>query len=283
MYNDMARTITQIHTELKSNFIANSDIETKYGLDPAQTFDQQFSKVSIENLFLYIVALSIYVLEQIFDDHKSDVDTALANMRPHRLQWYVEKAKAFQYGDALVEDADYYAEEDEEAQIISHASAEEKAGKLFVKVAKLVNGALAPLAAAELTAFTNYMERVKDAGVSITYISDVGDDLKLVMDIWYNPLVVSENGELLSNSSVKPAEDAINDFIVNLPFNGEFIVTELVDALQAAEGIDIPVIISAESKYAANDYTNIDGKVVPNAGYFNISAENLTLNYRANV
>ncbi len=279
----MARTITQIHNELKSNFIANSSIEAKYGLDPLRTFDQQFSKVSIENLFLYIVALSIHVLEQIFDNHKSDVTTTLANQRPHRLQWYVEKAKAFQYGDALVEDADYYAVEDEEAQIISHASAEEAAGRLFVKVAKLVDSALAPLSATELNSFSTYMERVKDAGVSITYISDVGDDLRLVMDIWYNPLVVDENGALLSDSSVKPAEDAINDFIVNLPFNGEFIVTELVDALQKAEGIDIPVILSAESKYAANDYVNIDGKVVPHAGYFNITPENLTLNYRANV
>ncbi len=237
----MARTITQIHNELKSNFIANSSIEAKYGLDPLRTFDQQFSKVSIENLFLYIVALSIHVLEQIFDNHKSDVTTTLANQRPHRLQWYVEKAKAFQYGDALVEDADYYAVEDEEAQIISHASAEEAAGRLIVKVAKLVDSALAPLSATELNSFSTYMERVKDAGVSITYISDVGDDLRLVMDIWYNPLVVDENGALLSDSSVKPAEDAINDFIVNLPFNGEFIVTELVDALQKAEGIDIPV------------------------------------------
>lgn len=279
----MARTITQIHNELKSNFIANSSIEAKYGLDPLQTFDQQFSKVSIENLFLYIVALSIHVLEQIFDNHKSDVTTTLANQRPHRLQWYVEKAKAFQYGDALVEDADYYAVEDEEAQIISHASAEEAAGRLFVKVAKLVDSALAPLSATELNSFSTYMERVKDAGVSITYISDVGDDLRLVMDIWYNPLVVDENGALLSDSSVKPAEDAINDFIVNLPFNGEFVVTELVDALQEAEGIDIPVILSAESKYAANDYVNIDGKVVPHAGYLNITPENLTLNYRANV
>jgi hypothetical protein len=279
----MARTITQIHSELKSNFIANSSIEAKYGLDPLQTFDQQFSKVSIENLFLYIVALSIHVLEQIFDNHKSDVTTALANQRPHRLQWYVEKAKAFQFGDALVQDADYYAVEDEEAQIISHASAEEVAGRLFVKVAKLVDDVLAPLSATELNSFETYMERVKDAGVSITYISDVGDDLRLVMDIWYNPLVVDENGALLSDSSVKPAEDAINDFIVNLPFNGEFIVTELVDALQKAEGIDIPVILSAESKYAANDYVNIDGKVVPHAGYFNITPENLTLNYRANV
>lgn len=279
----MARTIAQIHTELKSNFIANSDLAVKYELDPAKTFDQEFSRVSLENLFLYIVAMSIYVLERLYDVHVNQVDTTLANMRPHRLQWYVERAKAFQYGDALVQDADYYAEVDPDAQIISHASAEEKAGRLFIKVAKLVSDVLSPLNSTELNSFSTYMERIKDAGVSITYISTAGDELRLVMDIWYNPLVVSETGELLRDSSVKPAEDAINNFIVNLPFNGEFIVTELVDALQAAEGIDIPVIISAESKYAANEYINIDGKVVPNAGYFVIQPENLTLNYRANV
>jgi hypothetical protein len=279
----MARTINDIHKALKSNFVDNSNLQTKYGLDPAQTFDQQFSKVSIENLFLYIVALSIHILEQIYDDHKSNVDTALENMRPHRLQWYAQKAQSFQYGDALVEGTDEYPEEDEEAQIISHASVEEKAGRLFMKVAKLVNEELAPLEASELSAFAQYMETVKDAGVLIDYISNQGDDLKLSMDIWYNPLVFRENGTLISDSSVEPAKDTIKEFITNLPFNGEFVLTELVDALQEAEGIDIPIVLNAQSKYGANDYENIDGKVVPNAGYMVITDENLTLNYRPNV
>lgn len=279
----MARTINEIHKALKSSFVSNPDLQDKYGISEGDTFDQHFSKVSIENLFLYIQAVAAHVLEQLFDDHKDDVNKALNNMRPHRLEWYAEKAKAFQYGDALEEGTDQYPEEDEDAQIIRHASVEEKAGRLFMKVAKLVSEELAPLDSSEISAFTQYMESVKDAGVSIDYISDEGDDLRLSMDIWYDPLVIDEDGALLSDSSVKPAKDTIKEFITNLPFNGEFVVTELVDALQEAEGIDIPVILSAESKYGENDYENIDGKVVPNAGYMVISDENLTLNYRANV
>jgi len=261
----MARTINEIHNELKNNFVAHTDLQAIYALDPALTFDEQFSRVSIENLFLYVVAVSINILEILFDTHKTDVNNALALLKPHSLKWYVEKAKAFQYGDALVEDQDYYDPVDETKQIVSHCAVDEKAGKLFMKVAKDDNEELAPLVSSELTAFTEYLERVKDAGVNIQYISQAGDDLKLAMDIWYDPLVIDESGKMLEDSAREPAKDAIKEFIRNLPFNGEFVLVELVDALQATEGVDIPTILQAESKYGSYDWINIDAKEVPEA------------------
>jgi len=279
----MARTINEIHTELKDNFIANTDLQGIYGLDPSLPFDDQFSRVSIENLFLYVVAVSMNILENLFDDHKADVDSAIALLKPHSLKWYVEKARMFQYGDSLVEDKDYYDPVDEAKQIVSHCAVDEKAGKLYMKVAKDEGDGLAPLAASELTAFTGYMERVKDAGVNIHYISQAGDDLRLAMDIWYDPLVIGEDGKMLDDSTREPAKETIKDFIKDLPFNGEFVLVDLVDALQATDGIDIPTILQAESKYGSYDWTNIDAKVVPEAGYLVIDDANLTLNYRANV
>ena len=280
----MARTITEIHGELKSNFIANTNLQTLYALDPAKTFDQQFSKVSIENLFLYVVALSYYILDTLFDSHKTDVENTIALMKPHSLKWYVEKAQAFQYGDSLVDEEDYYDPIDEDNQLVAHASVDEIAGKLFMKVAKDgSNNNLEGLTASELSSFTEYMERVKDAGVNITYISQAGDDLRLVIDVWYDPLVLTSDGLLISDGATEPAKDVIKNFIKSLSFNGEFVLNRMIDALEATDGIDIVTILNAESKYAANDWLFIDAKVIPEAGYLVIDDADLTINYRANV
>ncbi len=279
----MARTITTIHTELKENFIANSDLQTAYGFSEDDDFDDVFSKTSIENLMLYNVAVSIHTLEGLLDTHEDAVNEALDELKPHSEEWYSEMAKAFQYGDSLVEDEDYYETEDEDKQIVSNAAVTSKSGKLYIKVATERGDDLTALSDAQLSAFEEYMERIKDAGVKITYISQDGDDLKLSMDIWYDPLVLNSEGVRLDDSSTEPAKETIEDFIKDLPFNGEFVLTDLVTALQDVEGIDIATVLSAESKYGDYDYSTIDAKVTPEAGYLVIDDDNLTLNYRANV
>jgi len=244
------------------------------------------SKTAIYRLFAYVVAVAIWIHETLFDEHKAEVNEILASQKTHNLRWYAEMARAFQYGYGLVDGTDYYPEIDESAQIVSHAAVDEINGTLYMKVAKEDSGELAPLSIAdpnEITPFGEYIQRIKDAGVKINIISDVGDSLRITLDVFYDPLLIDENGLLLADSSQEPAKDAIKNFIKNLPFNGEFIPASLVDALQETEGVDIPVILSCETKYALNEWQNVDGKVVPNAGYLTVADEDLTINYRANV
>lgn len=273
----MARTVTEIHQGIMDGIAADSVLNAKL---------YSTSKVSIYRLFAYVIAVAIWMHETLFDEHKAEVNAILASQQTHNLQWYANKAKAFQYGDALLPDLDYYETPDVDKQIVSHAAVEEVNGTLYMKVAKENGAELAPLSTDgpdELTPFTEYIKAVKDAGVKIFVVSDQGDDLKLIMDVWYDPLVIADDGTLLSDSSQEPAKDAIKAYIKSLPFNGEFIPAHLVDALQLTQGIDIPVILSCETRFGTNDFSTVDGKVVPNAGYLVILDENLTLNYRANV
>lgn len=258
-------------------------IDTVQNDDTLKTELTSTSKTALWRLKTYVVAVAIWLLELLFDAHKEETDNKLATQKTHNETWYAEKAKLFQYGYSLVYEKDYYDVIDEDAQIVSHAAVDSIKGTLYMKVAKLVDGELAPLSTAELTPFTQYVNTYKDAGVRIEIVSDVGDQLRLVMDIYYNPQLLNADGTLISNSSKKPAEDTICSFITTLPFNGEFVPAHMVDALQAAEGIDIPEILSVESKYADNDWEQIKGKTVPNAGYLTIADEDLTLNYIPNV
>lgn len=72
-------------------------------------------------------------------------------------------------------------------------------------------------------------------------------------------------------------EQAIKDYIENLPFNGEFSNMALIDTLQAVDGVRIAELKSSESASSANGtYSAIDAHVVPVAGY--MEAKQLLLN-----
>ncbi len=244
------------------------------------------SKTARWRLKTYVVAVAIWLLEVLFDKHKAETDTKLAEKGTHNELWYANKAKSFQYGHALIPETDKYETIDEDAQIIKQASVDAINGKLYIKVAKEVDGGLVPLSTAdpdELSPFTEYVKRYRDAVAKVEIVSSVGDDLRIVADIYYDAMVLNANGQLLNDPSRKPVEETLNKFITSLPFNGEFIPVALQDAWQETEGVAIPEILSVETKYAANDWQSVQGKVIPNAGYLKIEPANLTLNYKANV
>jgi len=66
------------------------------------------SKTAMYNLWAFIVAVVIAVLDNLFDWHKSEVDTELATLKPHSLLWYRNLALRFQYGQDLIQDSDQY-------------------------------------------------------------------------------------------------------------------------------------------------------------------------------
>lgn len=264
---------------MTADFMANETIAGFYGFAVGAGFDTVFSKVSLESILFYVVASAIYIMESLFDTLKSDVDTALNQRLTHNRQWYVNIARAFQFGDALNNDTGEYATIDESKMVVAFAAVDEVNGQLIIKVASEAAGELAPLTTPQLTGFETYIQKKKDAGVKVTTISANGDALRLVVDIMYDPMVLGVDGQLLSGGG-EPVKDTIRSFIKHLPFNGEFKTMSLVDALQVTEGVVIPTINSAESKYAANDFQTIDARVKPYAGYLVIADENLTINYR---
>lgn len=272
---NMAQDITDIQQEI-IDYVQDDDT-----LNAKLT---STSKTAIWRLWTYIAAVGSYLLQLLFDAHVEEVDDKIDNQSTHNASWYATMAKAFQYGYDLVDECDYYETIDEDAQIVQYAVLDEDSREM--KIAREVDGELAPLSTSDpdqLTPFEAYVKRFKDWGVELNIVNDEADDLRLVINIYYDPLVLGEDGSLLTDSSTFPAYDAIKDFIKSLDFNGEFIPVELVDALQETSGIDIPEILSVETKYADNDWESVSGKVVPNAGYLNIDDDNLTINYKANV
>lgn len=281
----MARSVTEIKKALTDSFISNATIISAYSLTAGQTFDDQFSSVSIESIFFSIVAVAQWTLETLFDLHKTEVTDIIDNLKPHSLRWYSNMAKAFEYGYNLVDGEDYYdnssltADQVAAAKIVAYSAVVEQEKNLRVKVAKIVSDDLAPLAAAEKTAFDEYMSRVKDAGVKLVIDSLAADDLSLKLDVYYNPLVMDSTGARLDGTSSSPVQDALRAYLKNLPFNGFVVQAYIIDALQQVDGVVVPVITEAQYKYGLFPFTGMGEIYNPDSGYMRIADEDLTINF----
>ena len=104
----MARKLAEIKGELTSSFMSSSVIQDVYGLSETAVFDNEFSKVSLENILFDVFALSVFILEKLFDTHKAELSTALAQQKSGTLSWYRTMALAFQYGFDLLTDSDVF-------------------------------------------------------------------------------------------------------------------------------------------------------------------------------
>ena len=272
----MARTIKQIQDDL----ILKVQADPILGGQLTST-----SKTAIWRLWTYIVAVCIWALENLHDTFKSDVNNQISLLKPHTLQWYALKAKAFQFGYNLVPDTDYYDNTGIDpltvlaSQIVVYAAVVEQIRGLRIKVAKYNGVDLIPLSNQELAAFVNYMEKVKDAGVKLNITSSVADSLKTIIRVKYNPLVLNNVGGRLDGVTSTPLQDGLRLHLKNLPFNGVFSVLKMVDALQVIEGVSDLAIDGIQTKYGGLPFTTVNIDYIPDSGYLRIDDANLTITW----
>ena len=280
----MARTTTAIKNSITSTFMENTSIQTLYALDPSKTFAEQFSTVSFENILFDILTYIMWTLEVLFDTHRTEVSEILTQLKPHTAKWYRQKALDFQFGFDLITDTDVFQntgfseEQIEASKIIKYAAVTEATteSRLIIKIAtEDGDGNLSPITSEQNAAFVPYFEEIKDAGVKITVINYLADVLSLQLQIYYDPLVLNAQGISII-SGKEPVKIALKEFMKELPFNGELVLASLVDKLQQTEGVKIPHLVSAATKWINEDgstwsnFENIAVKKIPVSGYFEI-------------
>jgi len=274
----MARTFNNIRQEIYSEFLASTDLQSMYGFDPAFPFEAQFSKLSLEYNIIKVVAVAIWTFEQILGVSTSQMSAQIKAQKVHSTSWYSDVAKAFQLGHTLPFGEVEYEVKDEDAKIVKYCSCTKTLGGLMVKIAKDGSSSLEPLTVVEFTAFKAYMDQVKGAGDLLFYTNAVADELKLEATIYYDALVLDAAGERLDGASTTPVQDAIDSYLEQMDFNGRFVPTLLVDALQLVEGVVIPELTAVETRYASLPYSVVPANgVIPSAGY--LRATSVTLNF----
>jgi hypothetical protein len=222
------------------------------GLDDAQASQTDLSSLNspsntaIYTLWKYIVAVNMYLQETLWDIFKTDLETQIDSAPVGSHQWLQKKAFEFQYSatnpqvTTLVDYVPTYPTVDETLRIISRCSIKTTAlNTVEIKVAK--SEPPVALSNPELAAFDSYVTSTGDstiagagvgigaAGIYYSINSFTSDKLWIDTDITYlgqYSSVIKEN-----------VEAAINNYLANIPFDGNFKVLSLVDAIQQVEGV----------------------------------------------
>lgn len=271
----MARSIQTIFNEIIAVKEANSALD---GLDSA-------SATSIYRLWAWVTATVHNVIETMLDLFRVEMQVMLANLKPGSLLWYQAMCKAFQLGDDLtwINGQWAYTAIDTTKQIIAQCSVSEGERGLVIKIAKLSGAEWVPLTTTELNAFTSYVAKIKFAGTKVVIVNSAANLLKIGATVYYNPLVLTQNGELINGSS-NPVKEAVNTYLSALPFNGRLMLTALTDAIQAAAGVEDLQLTTVQQKNGASAYADILVSHIPESGYFKIDPANpLDITYEPHV
>ncbi len=203
---------------------------------------------SFFGLIKKMIAFLVRTWELGFDKFRAEIDTSIANQQIGTLQWYVNRVKEFQYGDLLQisDNKIFYAVPDVNKQIVKQASASEvmdgNKAKIIIKAVKNESGALQPLSIDENDALKEYLKKIKFAGVLVETVTLPANILKLKLEVQINRLMLNPNGSRIGNDTVFPVKNAIVEYLKQLPFDGIFYWTLLVDKLQAMPEVKDVVI-----------------------------------------
>lgn len=281
----MARTISDIKRSMTDAFIAEPAVISAYKLSPGKTYDEQFSKVSLESLLFWSYAVGVWTLETLFDAHRKEVAQLVSEVEPHTLRWYAKQAKAYLHGFRLRPYSDVFdtsgatAEELGKAQVVRYAVASEHRNTIYLKVAGSDSqGAPAVLTEGILEGMRAYISQIKDAGVAVRVISAPGDELALALEVYMQPTLLLSTG-LPSEERQREIRKIIEDNITSLPFDGVFRPSDLVVALAQVSGVESTVVTSASATPAGvEDWQSFEGYHRPSAGYYHI--HKIQISYR---
>jgi hypothetical protein len=269
----MARSISEIKRTMTDAFMQDEAIRDAYDLSQDKTrFADCFSAVSLENLLFYIVAACHYVLESIFEKFTQDVEKKISRAVVASIPWYFDKAKAFQYGDALVLNPRTfgyeYAKVDTSKQRVKYVAVRDRGASIEMLVSDEQNGKPTPLSDEVLTAFKHYINAIKIAGVVINVRTRKADELSIAVKVVVDPLKINRQGVEIA-SSEKVVEHAIENYLADIVYGGTFNKTKLVDAVQRVDGVVDVVLGTCKYKagdefkeIAGNNYTAVGGSFI---------------------
>jgi len=193
------------------------------------------SQVQYNNNFIDIIARAINFLEQLMDVFKSDMDTTVKKAAVGSAVWLQAKCLEFQY-DATVPqvvavDSNFainYPVVDPAKRIITRCSVK-RTGQRVVLVNVAKSDPPVQLSGPELSSFSGYLDDINPAGVNYVASSRASDKLYFKANVFYN----GQYSAVISDNVIA----AINKYLANLAFNGDFKLSSIVDAIQSVTGV----------------------------------------------
>lgn len=277
----MNKTLEEIFAEMQNAKNGNpiiSDIDTT-------------SKVSIWLQFFYVAAWVIFNFQEACRLHLQEIRDLIANQKVFNLRRYRSEALRFQYGFDLQNESDHFkltyiengleiTATDEQiinSKIVKYAACsrviDNGRAKIVLKIAPEDLNEIFPNDV--MISFREYIEEISPAGDHVTVLNYSPDMLKTAFKIKVDPLVLNASGMSILTGSY-PIQTAIENFLKNLPFNGELSIQKLEAAILSVDGVIDLETISIETKWidpALNGYglyQPVSMSVIPASGRFKI-------------
>lgn len=226
----MARTLTEIYTVAKN--YKNQYLEL--------TEFQNSSKMSVIDAFTWVTSACIWTFENILDVFKVDLAKDLQNRINGNAAYYANALLKYQSGDELEMNEEgtafSYPTIDETKRVITRVSYSEYQEEgfydkqLILKIATGEPGAYERVSDEELLAIRAYFNQIAFAGTHATIVSRKGDVLVPRVTVYYD-------GAISEEEVYKNIEDALNNFIANVSFDGVIYTQKIIDAIQRAEHV----------------------------------------------
>jgi len=249
------------------------------------------SKTSIWRLMFQVVAWVLYNFSLAAMLHLQEIRELIATQKVFNLRKYRSEALRFQYGFDLVEDSDQFKttymengfeieatdEKIEESMIVKYAACsrvvDNGRARIILKIAPDNLDEIFPNDV--MVSFSKYIEEIAPSGDHVAILNYLPDMLKFAFKIKVDPLVLNAVGMSILTATY-PVQIAIENFLKNLPFNGELSVQKLEAAILAVDGVVDLTTLSIESKWidpGVNGYglyQPISMSVIPASGRFKI-------------
>lgn len=267
----MSRTVAEIYNDIIAEKEGQSALS---GLAPqGDTFKQLLNEMNSDStkaiwrIWAAVVAVAIYTHEVLWDVFKKEVEDIAAAAPAGTPRWYQEQALAFQFGDDLeyIDSKYKYPVIDSDKQIVSRCAVEERPdGVVAIKTAKDDNGAPVPLDSAEIAALQSYCNKIKFAGTRLAVLSLNADVVEVDLEVFYDPIVPLTTVQV-------DVQNAVDNYLDNLPFNARFRINHFIDAIQPVTGIVDVKLNGATSTPSGQPSIVFDVSIVPASGYFEYS------------
>jgi len=298
----MAKTldeIQQIVLDAKQQASGLNALQTLTTAEIAANGATSTSYTAKWRVWVWVFSFAHYVMQQIWEVFREEVNAEIEASRSHNKQWYREKALNYLFGVPLITDTDNFDTTGLTDAQIATAKIVANCAHLRVVINNVVYLRLklvgisgddyTALTAAQVTAINAYFnEHCADAGTYIMATSGNADKLKIETDIYFDPLIIGADGKRLDGTDDEPILNGIKNYLKSIDFNGRYITTKLTDSLQSVEGIILPVVKNSWSKYGAYQYTDtavnvgiINEMRVADAGYMELDETETIINYIA--
>ncbi len=279
----MTRSLSEIYADAKesrNNYLELTEFENS-------------SKMSILDAFTWVVAACIWTFENVLEVFKVDLARDLQNRINGTPAYFANALLKYQSGDELVINEEgtifSYPTIDPTKRIITKVAYCEEEEQGFhdkivrFKIATGTPGAYSRINDNELIAIRAYLNQLLFAGKHARVVSRIGDVLVPRVVVYYD-------GAVTEDDLYKSIEEALNNYIASIEFDGMVYAQKVIDAIQKVEHVTDVAVSSNDTDHQGifvacydddnnlvkdeneNVLVQIERYFVPNSGYIKQSS-----------